>query len=107
MRITAITKNTIKSAAPAPKSIVRVYGIAMIVSTTNRFDFDAILLKVLNFLRNEMGLKVTVAQCTDLLTVHPVKHAFLSGVAPCPHIAIIGQCERVIITQSDINYFES
>ena len=54
-----------------------------------------------------MGLEVTVTERADLLAVHPVEHAFLSGVAPCPHIAIIGQCECVIITQSDINYFES
>jgi hypothetical protein len=52
-------------------------------------------------------LLVSMSEGSDLLTVHPVEEAGLSGVAPSVNTSILSERDRVILSQSKVNDLET
>jgi len=67
--------------------------------------FQVVFLEEGDFLGCEGGFDITMAESADLLRVHPVEEAFFATVAPGPHIAIVGERDRMIFSHSYINDF--
>ena len=65
------------------------------------------LLKILHFFRDELGLFVTMSECSDLLRIHPVEEPFFASVAPCPDASIVCEDHSVVFSEAAIDNFET
>lgn len=84
-----------------------VHGRAKIVSASYLLYLNAIFFEKRDFVRHKMRFQVAVAECPYFLAIHPVEHALLAGVAPRPHVAILGQCHCVVLAEADVDYAEA
>jgi hypothetical protein len=65
------------------------------------------ILEKFDFFRDELRLFVTMAECSDFLSIHPVEETFLACIAPCPNATIISENNRVVFSDAAIDNFET
>ena len=65
------------------------------------------LLKIHHFFRDELRLFITMAECSNFLSIHPVEEPFLACVAPCPNVSIICENYGMVFSDAAIDNFET
>ena len=67
------------------------------------FHLEVIIFKEFHFLRQKLGLFVSMTQCSNFLAVHPVEESLLATISPCPDTPILSESHRMIISKRNIN----
>ena len=77
----------------------------MVVSSCDLLYFQSVLLEELDFLGSEVGSHVAMAESSNFLLKHPVKHALFATIAPGVNIPLCVESNRVIVTCGEVLHF--
>ena len=103
MSVSSVTQHTIEASAPSVKVAIVAHNGAVVVSRGDLESLKAVFFEELDLARHKVWLNVAMAQCADLLGVHPVEEAFLATIAPSPDAAVRCQCDSVVLSHGHID----